>query len=231
MPNTEGFLILDSQNAAPIGDKAGKAAGPCPQSVARRKLADISNLPQKPRPLIQDDKSQSNPTTTKAYIEQLQKLKALQHELGCKNGLLKARNLELEVNLTKLQEEGETSTVDRDDEKPRNTKRRLRSHSEPLTRRQSARFKAADLKHAEDLSEKDETKLPKCPLPDEPFLENGSTSGNASVENEDNGSSLDFRCKSQDFGRSSLGRPSRLATKKVQSYKEISIKVKMRRSE
>ncbi|KAL6527135.1 hypothetical protein OROGR_016225 [Orobanche gracilis] len=141
MSKTESLLILQTQNTAAGG---GKSVGPCPQIVARRTLADISNLPQKPRPLIQDNKLQSIPTTTKTYNEQLQKenmalvkmlahrngielerlrlnlikmqeqnqqlalshtqmlveqnlakdrLKALQHELGCKNGLLKARKL------------------------------------------------------------------------------------------------------------------------------------------
>ncbi|KAI3470512.1 hypothetical protein Pfo_027175 [Paulownia fortunei] len=314
MSKMAGFPILDSQNAAAIGDKAAR---PCPQSVARRKLADISNLPKKPRPSIQDEKSQPIPTTTKTYIEQLQKenmalvkmlaqrnkiiehsgielerlrlnlikvqeqnqqlalshtqmlvelnsgkdrLKALQHELGCKSGLLKARKSELEekasmipcqhadaeVNLIKLPEEGESSKGG-DDEKPPNTKRRLRSRSlgsseplqseenagnrRPFVRRQSARFKAVESKHAKDLFEIHDTKSPKCPLPDEPVLENGSTSVNESVKNEDNSSSSGLRCESQECGRSSLCRPSRLAAKKVQSYKEIPINVKMRRSE
>lgn len=39
--------------------------------MARRTLADISNVLQKDKPLTQDQKSQSIPTTVKEYIEQL----------------------------------------------------------------------------------------------------------------------------------------------------------------
>ncbi|KAL6497727.1 hypothetical protein OROHE_027052 [Orobanche hederae] len=273
VPGFCGALSEDLYIRALVRHRAGKSAGPCPQIVARRTLADISNLPQKPRPLIQDNKLQSIPTTTKPYIEQLQKenmalvkmlgqrnkiieqsgielerlrlnlikiqeqnqqlalshtqmllelnfakdrLKALQHELGCKNGLLKARKLkggeaceipcqsaDAEVNLIKLPEEGETSTVAREEEKPRNTKRRLRSQSfgssEPLqseendgnkrssVRRQSARFNPVESKSAEHA--KDHTRFPEYPFPAEPVLQNESTSGSASVENDDNRSS------------------------------------------
>ncbi|GFP91825.1 shugoshin-1 [Phtheirospermum japonicum] len=347
MSKTEGFLILDTQNAAAGGDKA---PGPNPRSVARRKLADISNIPQKMRPLIQDDKLQSIPTTAKTYIEQLQKDNMnLMKMLAQRNKLIEQSGIELErlrLNLIKVQEqnqqlalsrsqmlmelnlgkdrgeafkvpcqtadaelpeEGETSTVSRDDEMPRTTKRRLRSQSfgssEPLqseenagnrseiwlnlvrycnarppARRQSARFKTVESKSAEDLSEKDNTIFPECPLPDESVLENGLTCGSASVKNEDNrrlsarrqstrfkpvepksaedqsekddskfsecplpdepvlenestSGSASVKYESQEIGRSSLSRPSRVAAKKVQSYKEVPLNVKMRRSE
>ncbi|KAI3458921.1 hypothetical protein Pfo_015584 [Paulownia fortunei] len=296
MWKTEGFLICDSQNAATTGD-IGRLR---PQSVVRRKLADISNLPQNQRLLIQEEKSQSIETTTKEYINQLQKenmalvkmlaqrnkiieqsgteldrmrvnllkmheqnqqlalsntqmlaelnsgkdrLKVLQHELGCKSGLLKARKLELEekvrtrtcknadAELIKFREEGESSKEGKDDETPQNTKRSLQSNSEPFVRRQSARFKAAELNPAGDLFETDDTKVPACLLPYGPVPEKGSTSESAFVKDEDNKCSSCLRYKSQEFGRSSLCRPSRLAAKKVQSYKEIPINIKMRRPE
>ena len=51
-----------------ILDKVEVGAGPCPQILARRKLADISNVPQ-------NWKSQPIPTTiTKEYVEQLRKV-------------------------------------------------------------------------------------------------------------------------------------------------------------
>ncbi|KAL6578106.1 hypothetical protein OROMI_010434 [Orobanche minor] len=295
VPGFCGALSEDLYIRALVRDKAGKSAGPCPQIVARRTLADISNLPQKPRPLIQDNKLQSIPTTTKPYIEQLQKenmalvkmlgqrnkiieqsgielerlrlnlikiqeqnqqlalshtqmlvelnfakdrLKALQHELGCKNGLLKARKLkggeaceipcqsaDAEVNLIKLPEEGETSTVAREEEKPRNTKRRLRSQSfsssEPLqseendgnkrssVRRQSARFNPVESKSAEHQSDKDHTRFPEYPFPAEPVLQNGSTSGSASVENDANRSSSEMnliKLTEEERGTSAVGR-------------------------
>ncbi|XP_057789483.1 SHUGOSHIN 2-like [Salvia miltiorrhiza] len=248
MSERDGFLNLDTQNAAAIGcyNKDEKAARLCPQNLARRKLADISNLPQS-RLLIQDQKSQSIPTTTKEYIEQLQKenlalakmlaqrnkiieqsgielerlrsnlikmreqnqqlalshtlmlaelnsgkdrLKTLQHELGCKNGLLKARNSKLEVNL--IEEEDPS----KDHKKPRNAKKRLRSLSlgsseqsqskdnagnRLPTRRQSARFKAVE-PDDDSLSEMYDSKIPKCPLPDGT---SPSTSVDALANNED----------------------------------------------
>ncbi|KAL7109314.1 hypothetical protein ACP275_06G168700 [Erythranthe tilingii] len=257
--STKDFLILNSQNDSKIG--ADKIAMRCPQNVAvaRPKLADISNLPQKPRLLIQHEKSQSIPVTTKEYIEQLQKenmalakmvaqrnkiieqsgieldrlrlnmikmqeqnrqlalshtltltelnsgkdrLKALQHELGCKIGLLKARELQNQEDKAstrprqnenvELQEERESSKDGRDDEKPRNTKRRLRSQSlgasEPsqsednavkrrtISRRQSGRFKAVESKDADNLFGINNTGFQECPLPhnNEPIPEKAS---------------------------------------------------------
>ncbi|CAA0825344.1 Shugoshin C terminus [Striga hermonthica] len=412
MSKAEGLLIFDTLNAAARGEKAARQY---PQNMARRKLADISNIPQKPKPSVQDDKSKSIPITTKAYIEQLQKenvalvkllaqrnkiieqsgmelerlrlnlievqeknhqlalshtqmlgltkflsfsfqLKTLQHELGCKNGLLNARKLEgVCVNLIKLPEEGDTATIGQEDEKPWNTKRRSRLlslgkqlHSEEnvgnrrsVVRRQSARFiKAVESKSVEDSSVRDDSKFSDCSLPQEPPIESGSTFGSSSVEEDDipvkvdltklpeeeetstvgrdaekrrnakrlrsqsfssseslqsenapnrrlsvrrqsarfnaselkppedklekdeirflecalpdektvlengsnsgNGSATDddnnrggsgFEYKPPEIGRSSLSRPSRLAAKKIQSYKERPINVKMRRPE
>lgn len=467
MSKAEGFLIINSQNAvAANGDKAREAARPYPPNVARRTLADISNLLQKDKPLTQDHKSHSIPTTVKEYIEQLQKenmalakmlaqrnkiveqsgielerlrlnfikmreqnqhlalshtqmlaelnsgkdrLKALQHELGCKNGLLQARSSKLEVNSI---EEDESSKEGRDHEKPCKAKRRLRSLSvgsseqlqpednagnrqpvrrqsarfkaikpngdslsevddakfancvlpdgttpstsedasvinedhvanRPSVRRQSARFNAVTPKQADDLSEIDGTTVPRCPFPDktvqekaltsvdtsvrnedhagnrpsvrrqsarftavrakqaddlfemeeakfpkcllpvpdndstvenedhvvqrssarrqsarfnakrpkqsndllemdgnispkhsspeEQVLENGSTSVDTTVKNEDDSSCSGGRCESQEVRKPSLGRPSRVAARKVSSYKEIPVNTKMRR--
>lgn len=472
MSKTEDIPIHNSQNAvAAVRDKAKEAARPSSLNAARRMLVDISNIPLKDRPSIQDQKLQSIPTTTKEYIEQLQKenmalakmlaqrnkiieqsgielerlrlnlikmreqnqhlalshthmlaelnsgkdrLKALQHELGCKNGLLQARSSKLKVNLI---EEDESSKEGRDLKKPRNAKRRLRSVSlgsseqfqsedsalnrplgrrqsarfqsvkpdgdslsemndakfakcllpdgtapstsedasdknedhvanrpsvrrqsarfktvtpkeaddlseidgakistcpfpdetvpengstsvdmsvrnedhtgnrpsmttqsarfkairskqaddrvemeeakfakcllpnlpalqngstdknedhvaqRPSARRQSTRFKAKRLKHADDLLEMDDTISPKCSFPNEPIQENGSTSVDTSVKNEDDGICSGLKCDSQESRKPSLGRPSRAAAKKVQCYKEISLRVKMRRSQ
>ncbi|KAL2554623.1 SHUGOSHIN 1-like [Forsythia ovata] len=314
----EGFMILDSENAVPARDKlkAEKTAKPCPGSVSRRKLADISNVPQKSRPTIQEEKPQSISRTSKEYTDQLQKehvalvtmlaqrnkiieqsgielerlqvnllkmqeqnqqlalsntkmlaelnsgkdrLRALQHELGCKNGLLRARQLQLEekarmkpcqnvdaeVKLIKCEDPGESLKEDRGDEKPRNTRKRLQSYSSSelvqskdkaeknrfSVRRQSARFKAEEKEPAEDLFEIRDARFPVCSLPDDPVLENGSISASAEVNNEVKECISAPRYEPQHFGRSSLGRPSRQAAKKVQSYKEIPINVKMRRNE
>ncbi|KAG6404601.1 hypothetical protein SASPL_136851 [Salvia splendens] len=179
MSEKEGFPNLNLLNAAPIGYKVEEAARPCPQILARRKLADISNLPQ-------NWKSQPIPTTiTKEYVEQLRKelnsrkdrLKQLQHELGCKNGSLQARNSKLEENVIK---EDEPSKEGEDHKKPRNAKKRTRSlclgSSEESqskddagnrlpVRRHSSRFEV--FKPDDDsVSEMYDPKIPKCSLPD-----------------------------------------------------------------
>ncbi|CAA2976608.1 shugoshin-1 isoform X1 [Olea europaea subsp. europaea] len=295
----EGTVILGSKNAVTAGDKlkGEKLTNPCPGSAARRKLADISNVPQKSRPSFQGERPQSISRTTKEYIDQIQKehvalvtmlaqrnkiieqsgielerlrvnllkmqeqnqqlaqsntqmltelnsgkdrLRALQHELGCKNGLLRARQLQLEekermkpcqnvdaeVMLIKCEDPGESLIEDRGDKKPRNTKKRSQSYSSSdqvqskdktekkrsSVRRQSARFKAEEKEPAEDLFEMHDARFPVCSLPD------GEVKKCFSVP----------RYEPQKFGRSSLGRPSRQAAIKVQSYKEIPLNVKMR---
>ncbi|KAL2525895.1 Shugoshin C terminus [Abeliophyllum distichum] len=254
----EGFVIPDSKKYVTIAEKATK---PCLGSVPRRKLADIGNLMEKYRPSNQVEKFKSMPSTTKEYIDQLQKenmalvnmmaqrnkiieqsgvelerlgvkllklqeqnqqlavsnnqmlmLKALQHELGCKNGLLIARKLELkerartrpcqnavmEVKLIKCKKPGDSSKEDGNDEIPSNTKRSLQSNSlvsskqfesmdkaenkRSYERRQSARFKAEEVIPIDNLLEIDDRKTPVCPLPHDPVKENGSTSTSASLE-------------------------------------------------
>ncbi|KAI5648552.1 hypothetical protein M9H77_34557 [Catharanthus roseus] len=155
MSKTEGFVVLETEsNKASLGDKPNveKEKKTSFGNIPRKKLADISNLPQQARVSI----------TTKEYIEQLKKenlallkilaernkiievtgielqkmrvniqklqqqnlqlaqsnnqmladlnsgkdrLKVLQHELGCKNGLLRAKKLEIEERLKAKQSE------------------------------------------------------------------------------------------------------------------------------
>ncbi|CAI9780072.1 unnamed protein product [Fraxinus pennsylvanica] len=312
----EGFLILGSENAVTAGDKhkGEKLTNPCLGSAARRKLADISNVPQKSRPSFQGEKPQSLSRTTKEYIAQIQKehvalvtmlaqrnkiieqsgielerlrvnllkmqeqnqqlaqsntkmltelnsgkdrLRALQHELGCKNGLLRARqlqfeekermkpcqNVDAEVKLIKCEDPGKSLIEDRGDRRPQNTRKRSQSYrssdqvqsvsktekKRSSVRRQSARFKAEEKKPAEDLFEICDARFPVCSLPDNTVLENDSISASAAVKNEVKECVSAPRYEPQKFGRSSLGRPSRQAAIKVQSYKEIPLNVKMRR--
>ncbi|KAL8551631.1 hypothetical protein ACS0TY_000635 [Phlomoides rotata] len=229
------------------------------------------------------------------------RLKLLHHELGWKNGLLKARKIEHEgariepcknadVELIKCQEEGKSLKEDINDEKPHKTKRNLESNGlsssehdqskdkvenkrqslrrqstrfkaaevkpaedlfetvntevsvtqlpddkkqienkRPYARRQSARFKTVEVKPAEDTTEINDTKVYESQLPDDTMQEQGSTNGSAVVKDESNLASLVPKCKPQEFGRPSLNRPSRVAAKKVQSYKEVPLNVKMRR--
>ncbi|KAK4385693.1 hypothetical protein Sango_2693300 [Sesamum angolense] len=230
MSKTEGLVVLDSVNAAKTGDIAEKAAQPRAQNVVRRKLADISNLPQNQRLLSQGEKAQCIETTAKEYIDQLQKEKA-------RTGQLESADAEEEVQSRK---EGG------DDEKPHKTRSSLQPNSvgsseqvqskekiekkRPSVRRQSARFKAAEVKPVEDLFDANDTSILACSLLDEAVAEKGSTSENLPVKVEDNEGSSGHRHESQESGRPSL-RSSRLAAKKVQSYKEKPINIKMRRTE
>ncbi|KAL7148543.1 hypothetical protein ABFS83_06G185700 [Erythranthe nasuta] len=309
MSETEGFLILDSRNAAPT--RAKKEARPAPQNPARKKLADISNLPQNNERSLIQEKLQSVETTT--YIEQLQKenmalvkmlaqrnkiieqggpeldrlrlilrkmqeqnqqlassnsqmladlnsgkdrLKVLQHELGCTSGLLKARKLQLEENaITKPSKnadaqfplEGESLKEGQDDEKPHNTKmasqldslgtsEQLQSKEKTenrrrFTRRQSAVFKPVEQKPAEDSFQTDDTIVPPCLLHVDPVLEKESADESTLVKDEDKKDDSALEKEAQEFEKPNLGRPSRVAAKKVQSYKEIPLNVKMRRPE
>ncbi|XP_058182021.1 SHUGOSHIN 2-like isoform X2 [Rhododendron vialii] len=209
MSATEGFFVLGSESSlAGEKPKVAKTAKSSFGSAARKKLGDISNLPQRPQSLVQHEKEKFVPNFTKEYIEQLQKenaalvklladrnkiielsgfelqklrinlqkmqqqnmhlaqannqmlvelnsgkdrLKALQHELGCRNGLLKARELELEetakmtacqemdnqvhkkdifwAGTSKSEEDRESSEPDRDDNKQCNKNKKQQSKS------------------------------------------------------------------------------------------------------
>lgn len=356
MSVTEGFFVLGSENSL-VGDKpkVEKTAKGSFGSVARKRLGDISNLPQQTKPLSQVDKEQLVSNTTKEYIEQLQKenmalmkllvdrnkiielsgielqklrvnlqklqqqnsqlaqangqmlvelnsgkdrLKALHHELGCKNGLLKARGLELEekakirtskkldnqVRTCKSEEARESLEADRAENKPRNTNKIGKQQSKSLgpssvkqvllrdktesnsvglrrksarfkseepeptgdvseiddaktenkrfcLRRQSARFKSEEPESTEDVFEIDDAKFPACSLHDDQMQEDGSPSMSLLVKKIDKEVNSDSSDETLVLRRSSIGRPSRLAAKKVQSYKETPLNMKMRRPE
>lgn len=201
MSATESFFVLESENSlAGEKPKAAKTAKSSFGSATRRKLGDISNLPQQPKSMVQHEKERFVSNFNKEYIEQLQKenaalvklladrnkiielsgiefqklrinlqkmqqqnsqlaqansqmlvelssgkerLKALQHELGCRNGLLKVRQLELEetvkmgacpemdnqVGTRKSEDDREYSEADREDNKQRNTIKKQKSKS------------------------------------------------------------------------------------------------------
>ncbi|XP_028124150.1 SHUGOSHIN 2-like isoform X2 [Camellia sinensis] len=363
MSVTEGFFVLGSENSL-VGDKpkVEKTAKGSFGSVARKRLGDISNLPQQTKPLSQVDKELLVSNTTKEYIEQLQKenvalmkllvdrnkilelsgielqklrvnlqklqqqnsqlaqansqmlvelnsgkdrtsnsfqLKVLHHELGCKNGLLKARGLELEekakirtskkldnqVRTCKSEEARESFEADRAENKPRNTNKIGKQQSKSLgppsvkqvllrdktesnsvglrrksarfkseepeptgdvseiddaktenksrvcLRRQSARFKSEEPESTEDVFEIDDAKFPACSLHDDQMQEDGSPSMCLLVKKIDKEVNSDSSDETLVLQRSSIGRPLRLAAKKVQSYKETPLNMKMRRLE
>lgn len=75
----------------------------------------------------------------------------------------------------------------------------------------------------------DGTISPRHSSPEEQVPENGSTSVDTTVKTEDDSSCSGGRCESQEVRKPSLGRPSRVAARKVSSYKEIPVNTKMRR--
>lgn len=185
------------------------------------------------------------------------RLKDLQHQLGCKNGLLIAKKLELEgkgktktyqtndvkrMKVSEHEEPGVCIVAERDKDKQCNTGGRQKSKSlGPCVRkdqdkgvgdngrvrakRQSARFKHDEPKPTEDLFHTDNVDLPPCLVLDDTMQEDDESQlVNISVKKEDDSVTLERR-------RWSISRPSREAAKKVQSYKEMKVNVKLRRTE
>ncbi|KVH90753.1 Shugoshin, C-terminal [Cynara cardunculus var. scolymus] len=165
-----------------------------------------------------------------------QKLKALQHQLICKDTLLKTMKLEHQAQIEmKDQKSGSQEGDDDVDTKQRNTNRRMRptrsQSTGPLTtvqqvseketaenkrqcvRRQSARFRSQEHEPKEKLFEIKDLKM----------HEDGPTS--KVIEQKDG------KWSSQESQRMSFGRPSRRAAEKIQSYKETPLNIKMRRPE
>lgn len=98
-------------------------------------------------------------------------------------------------------------------------------------RRQSTRFKKAESKPTENLNDEDDTNFSKLVSPDNHDLEDGPIFVNKSLKHEDKERISDLQDDSQELERSYQCRPSRVAVRKVQSYKEIPLNVKMRRPE
>ncbi|XP_073147945.1 uncharacterized protein [Henckelia pumila] len=178
------------------------------------------------------------------------KIKALQHELLCKDALLKSKNLELaghvETNARKKElQESKMVAVENgfnEDSELCNANRRRSSRSRSLgssalstqysekeavatkrrrVRRQST-SKIQNLEPSENLFEIDDEKFPISISSNSPTHVLGSSSSCPKKE---------VISDSNESRRSSFGRPSRRAAEKVQSYKEIPLNAKLRRSE
>ncbi|KAL7586942.1 hypothetical protein Lser_V15G36417 [Lactuca serriola] len=170
--------------------------------------------------------------------------KALNHELGCKNGLISVMKLELEnrtcqtndADNNKATEVKETETEDKhyitskrqkskslvpsvekvqDDEVRKN--RRLQ------TRRQSAMFKVDEPKPTKDTIEIENVDDDD----DDKVKVNDLINSFPSSSKEEGDDIHDY--KPQENRKTFLSRPLREAAKKVQSYKEIKVNMKMRR--
>ncbi|KAJ0044801.1 hypothetical protein Pint_05962 [Pistacia integerrima] len=96
-------------------------------------------------------------------------------------------------------------------------------------RRQFARFKSVASKPTEDSFEIDDVKSPVSLLSDKLVHENDPTSSDLSVQQEHKEGNCAQNDEAHETRRRSSGRPLRQAVEKVQSYKEIPLKVKMRR--
>ncbi|XP_023881852.1 shugoshin-1 [Quercus suber] len=189
------------------------------------------------------------------------KLKELRHELGCKNALLKAKNMELEGKTeTKRKnagsQEGEVAAeqslhVTNDDDKTckRNRRRTARSQSMgPSTSHQKVvdkekvenKRRCLRRQSARFKSHEREPTENLFEIEDAKFLVSQSHENsireepvplNSSFKNEEEGENCVPRNEAQASLRSSIGRPLRKAAEKVQSYKEAPLKSKMRRLE
>ncbi|XP_062082177.1 shugoshin-1-like isoform X2 [Humulus lupulus] len=173
-----------------------------------------------------------------------EKVKALQHELICKDALLKAKRLGQEGEKAKgncqktcsQSQEGDEADLDIDctDEKPRNQNRRrlLRSRSlgssttcQKAEEKETVEIKRRRLRK-QSVRFKSHWREPK-----ENLFEIEDAKFPSSQAHHDNRvhSSLEESCvRSQ---RSSIGRPLRKAAEKVQSYREVPLNMKMRRNE
>lgn len=98
-------------------------------------------------------------------------------------------------------------------------------------RRQSARLRSVEPRSPCDLPETDGGEIAVSVPNNGALLENDSTSSSSFLENQDTEANLAPGLEALESRRSSLSRPLRQAVKKVHSYKEMSTKTKMRRSE
>lgn len=94
---------------------------------------------------------------------------------------------------------------------------------------ESSRFKTENSEPIEDVFEIDDQKFPVFPLCDDKVVTSVPITSSATFEQESKGRKN--ASEVLESRRSSVGRPLRRAAEKVETYKEISLKVKMRRPE
>lgn len=97
------------------------------------------------------------------------------------------------------------------------------------SRRHYSRFKSEEAVATEDLFEIDDTTFPVSSISDEDAVQKlDPASMESSIKEE---TKTAPRYEAQEQRRSSIGRPSRRAAEKVQSYKETPLNLKMRRED
>ncbi|PSS14256.1 Shugoshin-1 like [Actinidia chinensis var. chinensis] len=171
------------------------------------------------------------------------KLKALQHEILCKEALLKAKNSELEGKTLVNNSQKNCSwdgEVAMDEHKSNDNSQPHKGPRRRSTRRQSMGPSTASQQVAEkEASESKRRRLRRQSArynsqvneSTENLFEIGDVNylvPSSSIKQEEN----DENCMpARESQRTSLGRPLRKAATKIQSYKEIPVNTKMRRSE
>ncbi|KAA8550315.1 hypothetical protein F0562_001999 [Nyssa sinensis] len=177
-----------------------------------------------------------------------EKLKALKHEIMCKDALLKAKNLELEIKAVDLQGQekvkitkncsqgGEDALEHKSDNenKPSDSHKRCRTTSKSMG--PSTVFQQAEEKETVENKRRclrgqsaRSTSLQE-PIENLFEIEDAKFPVGNTVHGDDS-TSLCSSIRKQESQRTSIGRPLRKAVEKVQSYKEIPRNIKMRRSE
>ncbi|KAK2999600.1 hypothetical protein RJ639_023458 [Escallonia herrerae] len=196
-------------------------------NIARRGLSDITNSLTQPKSPVHTEKPLPIDLSFQNYIDSLlkelnlgkDKLKELRHELGCKEALLKAMNVELqEIYVKTWWKQFEMQYAS------------FAVWLGRCLRRQSARLKSHQQEPKENLFELEDVNFPVSRQLGYSMHEEG-TSVCSSIEEPEKVENRARRSKSQESQRRSYGRPSRKAAEKVQSYKEVPINTKMRRED
>lgn len=176
-----------------------------------------------------------------------EKLRALQHEIVCKDAVLKAKNVELQgkarmnssqENFSQVGSKEVEELSAKDSTKlckgPKRRPTRSQSMGPSTTSQQVAEKEASESKRrclrrqsARFTSQADEPTDNLFEIEDAKFL----VPSRSSVQKGENDENCAPIFEAQESQRTSLGRPSRRAAEKVQSYKEIPLNVKMRRSQ
>ncbi|RVW17523.1 SHUGOSHIN 2 [Vitis vinifera] len=185
-----------------------------------------------------------------------EKMKAVQHELICKEALLKANNLELEgkakmnCQKTGIQEvedkAGESLPKAHDANRLCKANRRRPARSQSMgsstayqqveeketveTKRHCSRRQSCRFKSQQREPNGDLFEIEDAKLP-VGWHEGGLAPSNSPIKKEEGDESCVEKHEARGSQRSSIGRPLRRAAEKVQSYKEAPLNTKMRRFE
>ncbi|XP_010535631.1 PREDICTED: shugoshin-1 isoform X2 [Tarenaya hassleriana] len=228
--------------------------------MVRKRLSDITNSQSQSQVLFQDENILETGPSAEEYVNRLtkeidlarNKVKALQHEIVCKNALLKAKTSELEamkqredaVSRNTVAAENVKRNVNEEEGKPSETNRRriVRSKSMGAStaqrsevdkakaeikgrrqRRRSSRFGSRDHGDGHNLFEIENLQL---------TMPNGTHQDKEQEQEQDRVLERRDAITRQENSRgqrSSMGWPLRRSVEKIHSYKEVPLNAKMRR--